>query len=331
VKNEFDIPTYLVDSKSFFVAVIDLEGKYLFVNKKMQQDFHHISPNLIGESVKLTMSETDFNICENTVKSLIQRNNRNPIKVTIKKPLLKGEFQKTNWEFSLIKNYNGNELATLCVGFNVSESNNFNHLVTIHKKFQENFIFNYNSYILYNFNDNLKIEGWKKFFDSQNFESPKIYFIDKEIIDKVSSIPNVKSIILNIKDANDLKIISILEENFNNSKLILFFENIKVNILHSIYFKNQYKIFNKTFSVDEIKKLLLSPETLRNNSYFFSEENLSKREFEILIEVLNFKSNESIAEIFNISKRTVEVHINKILKKLDTKSRKELIELITLN
>jgi len=57
----------------------------------------------------------------------------------------------------------------------------------------------------------------------------------------------------------------------------------------------------------------------------FLIEPLSKREKEIVKLIAEGKSNKDIAEIFNISIRTVESHRSNIMKKLDLNNTAELV------
>ncbi|MFJ7936300.1 response regulator [Sporosarcina sp. NPDC096371] len=52
---------------------------------------------------------------------------------------------------------------------------------------------------------------------------------------------------------------------------------------------------------------------------------LTKREKEVLIELVKGLSNKEIAEVLCISDKTVKIHINKIFKKLNVKSRTQTI------
>jgi len=61
---------------------------------------------------------------------------------------------------------------------------------------------------------------------------------------------------------------------------------------------------------------------------FFSQYNISKREQEIIHLIMKGKSNKEIEENLYISIRTVKNHIYNIYKKLDVKSRWQLINLI---
>jgi DNA-binding NarL/FixJ family response regulator len=56
-----------------------------------------------------------------------------------------------------------------------------------------------------------------------------------------------------------------------------------------------------------------------------NENALTEREKEILIELVNGLSNKEIAEALYISEKTVKIHINKIFKKLNVKSRSQAI------
>ncbi|WP_025784662.1 response regulator transcription factor [Sporosarcina sp. D27] len=56
-----------------------------------------------------------------------------------------------------------------------------------------------------------------------------------------------------------------------------------------------------------------------------SETMLSEREKEVLLELVKGLSNNEIAEVLFISDKTVKIHINKIFKKLNVKSRTQAV------
>nr|WP_230842284.1 helix-turn-helix transcriptional regulator [Gloeobacter morelensis] len=56
-----------------------------------------------------------------------------------------------------------------------------------------------------------------------------------------------------------------------------------------------------------------------------SSESLSDREMQILELVAQGHTNEDIAEVLEISKRTVDNHVSNILQKTKTKNRVELV------
>ncbi|MFY0758136.1 response regulator transcription factor [Metabacillus dongyingensis] len=56
-----------------------------------------------------------------------------------------------------------------------------------------------------------------------------------------------------------------------------------------------------------------------------NENMLTKREKEILFELVKGLSNKEIAEVLFISDKTVKIHINKIFKKLNVKSRSQAV------
>ncbi|MFE9080903.1 response regulator [Bacillus mobilis] len=56
-----------------------------------------------------------------------------------------------------------------------------------------------------------------------------------------------------------------------------------------------------------------------------NENELTEREKEILFELVKGLSNKEIAEVLYISDKTVKIHINKIFKKLNVKSRSQAV------
>jgi DNA-binding CsgD family transcriptional regulator len=74
-------------------------------------------------------------------------------------------------------------------------------------------------------------------------------------------------------------------------------------------------------------KGVFKPETLKINE-FLSRHNISDREKEIILLILDGKSNREIEEELYISIKTVKTHIYKIYKKLGISSRWHLFSLL---
>ncbi|CAG9614101.1 Oxygen regulatory protein NreC [Bacillus rhizoplanae] len=70
------------------------------------------------------------------------------------------------------------------------------------------------------------------------------------------------------------------------------------------------------------KKLITYHQQTKSES---NENELTEREKEILLELVKGLSNKEIAEALYISDKTVKIHINKIFKKLNVKSRSQAV------
>lgn len=79
---------------------------------------------------------------------------------------------------------------------------------------------------------------------------------------------------------------------------------------------------------ESAKNQNVKPEDLYNAIYEFAvEAHFSKRELEVLKELLGTDTNKIIAEKLKVSAETIHTHVSRILKKLNCKNRNELREL----
>ncbi len=97
---------------------------------------------------------------------------------------------------------------------------------------------------------------------------------------------------------------------------VLFFINIAPWIwLHFFYLKQEVNVKGKT-NIEQLYEILKK------------EFSISKREFEIINQIVLGKSNQEMCDILFISFHTVKNHIYSIFKKLDINSRSQLIHYI---
>ena len=104
------------------------------------------------------------------------------------------------------------------------------------------------------------------------------------------------------------------------------------NIIKKALNNNADGYLTKNCSIDDIKTVISNSflphkktivHTLDdniNNDEFSMKFSLTRREKEIINEILKEKSNSEIGEILQISKRTVETHRKNIMLKLDVKN-----------
>jgi len=104
------------------------------------------------------------------------------------------------------------------------------------------------------------------------------------------------------------------------------------NIIKKALKNNADGYLTKNCSIEDIKKVVsnsflpqkkIEVKTVEkniNNDEFSIKFSLTNREKEIIAEILKEKSNSEIAEILQISKRTVETHRKNIMLKLNVKN-----------
>lgn len=111
------------------------------------------------------------------------------------------------------------------------------------------------------------------------------------------------------------------------SEQICICNNRKIKVTISGYFENEkissYVLITKPYAT----KITKSKEELYEAIYQTAvKAQLSKRELELLKELLGEETNKTLAAKLNITSDTIHTHISRILKKLNCKNRKELRE-----
>ncbi len=118
--SEFNFPNWLVYSPTYYLVVIDFNGKYSYVNPYFKHKFRHISDDFYGVELERTISMDDFDVCNEAVKKCIEDESLVE-RVYVRKPDGEGEYFWTCWDFSLYKNNNGEPKGILCVGHDITD------------------------------------------------------------------------------------------------------------------------------------------------------------------------------------------------------------------
>ena len=112
----------LENSEIIVVAITDMKGDYIYVNKHFQKRFFWLSDNLIGQPSALTMHPDDVEKCEKAVHECILNPDKY-IPVQIRKPKGSTErYEWTEWEFSLLQNDNQEPAGILCLGYDITDA-----------------------------------------------------------------------------------------------------------------------------------------------------------------------------------------------------------------
>lgn len=118
------VPTYLQNSKQYYVCITNLAGKYVFVNQLFQERYSFITENFLGLDFAITIHYEDINKCNEAALYCISHPNKTTI-VKIRKPQENlADFYWTEWEFSLLKDENQQAIGILCVGNDDTEKEN---------------------------------------------------------------------------------------------------------------------------------------------------------------------------------------------------------------
>lgn len=176
-------------------------------------------------------------------------------------------------------------------------------------------------------------EGFCSLLENNNFrvkrvfQSPKkaIYYLEKSFVDIVFCD-------INMPEINGIELIKKIKKTNLSCKVIMMSMYTQKNIIKKALKNNADGYLTKNCSIEDIKKVVsnsflpqkkIEVKTVEkniNNDEFSIKFSLTNREKEIIAEILKEKSNSEIAEILQISKRTVETHRKNIMLKLNVKN-----------
>lgn len=115
----FWIPSWLANSHIYAVAIINLEGLYIYTNDIFQKNFV-FGRNVIGFPSVKTIHPTDAEKCMEAVQYCFQ-NPQKTIDLELQKPQPDGlGFYLTHWEFSALKNVDDVVIGIMCVGYDIT-------------------------------------------------------------------------------------------------------------------------------------------------------------------------------------------------------------------
>jgi len=120
------IPSWAQHSTTFYVVIIDLEGKYAYVNSYFENRFSFLSPLFIGRHSLESIHPEDHEKCQKAVADCLA-DPCQPIKVQLRKPSQKPQdFFMTEWEFSVLQNEVQQPIGIFCVGYDATLVNKAN-------------------------------------------------------------------------------------------------------------------------------------------------------------------------------------------------------------
>ena len=166
-----------------------------------------------------------------------------------------------------------------------------------------------------------------KFRVKRVFQSPKkaLYYLERNLVDIVFCD-------INMPEINGIDLIKKIKKTNLSCKVIMISMYTQKNIIKKALNNNADGYLTKNCSIEDIKKVVsnsflpqkkIEVKTVEkniNNDEFSIKFSLTNREKEIIAEILKEKSNSEIAEILQISKRTVETHRKNIMLKLNVKN-----------
>ena len=115
------IPSWILNSNNYYLAITDLEGKYIYVNPIFKIRFSFLATDFLGMPSQLTVHPDDIEKCNQASIECIMNPNKS-ISLQIRKPQMAGkDFYWTQWEFSLFKDNENKPLGILCIGNDITE------------------------------------------------------------------------------------------------------------------------------------------------------------------------------------------------------------------
>ena len=130
-KNKYDyssyIPSYLQKSDKFYAVITDMIGSYAYVNDLFKKKFAFVADDFVGLPLSVAMHEDDNSQCNEAVEKLLKAPD-SIVAVRVRKPSdINGGFFWSDWEFSIVKNEQGEPIGVLCVGVDSSEKELLEH------------------------------------------------------------------------------------------------------------------------------------------------------------------------------------------------------------
>lgn len=116
------LPAFLVRSSYYYIAVIGMDGRYLYVNPHFNNRYGFLCGNLVGEHSYIAVHPEDQGICQKAVEKCFS-NPDEPVVVRLRKPDTGlDDFYWTEWEFSVFRDGLSSMQGILCVGVDVTET-----------------------------------------------------------------------------------------------------------------------------------------------------------------------------------------------------------------
>lgn len=116
------LPAFLVRSNYYYMAVIGMDGRYLYVNPHFRKRYSFLCGNLVGEHSYIAVHPEDQGICRKAVDQCFL-NPEEPVMVRLRKPDTGlDDFYWTEWEFSVFRDGEASIQGILCVGVDVTET-----------------------------------------------------------------------------------------------------------------------------------------------------------------------------------------------------------------
>lgn len=116
------LPNWILDSNVIAVAMTDMDGNYIYVNKHFHERFSWLSNDLIGKPSLITIHPDDREKCQEAVNKCIMHPG-SFVPIEIRKPIGGSDnYEWTKWEFSLFKTKDEVPVGILCIGHDITDT-----------------------------------------------------------------------------------------------------------------------------------------------------------------------------------------------------------------
>ena len=178
-------------------------------------------------------------------------------------------------------------------------------------------------------------EGFCSLLEANNFFVKRVFQDPKLALNYLKSVNEVDIVFtdINMPKINGIELIEKIKKINFNIKVIMMSMYSEKSIIRESFLNNADGYLSKNCSVNDIKKavknsfsssktknLFINKEILKTSDSFSIKYKLTKREKEIVKNILDQKSNSEIGKALSISKRTVETHRKNIMLKLGVKN-----------
>ena len=178
-------------------------------------------------------------------------------------------------------------------------------------------------------------EGFCSLLESNNYNVTRVFQDPVKALNylKISNKVDVVFSDINMPKIDGISLIDKIKKINNKIKVIIISMYSEKSIINEAFKRNADGYLSKNCSVDDIKQgiknafsdrktknLFIENQSLNSEDSFSLKYKLTKREKEIIKNILDQKSNLEIGEALSISKRTVETHRKNIMLKLGVKN-----------
>ena len=180
-------------------------------------------------------------------------------------------------------------------------------------------------------------EGFCSLLESNNYNVKRVFQDPVIALNYLNKQPNTNLVFsdVNMPKIDGINLINKIKKINNEIKVIIISMYSEKSIINEAFKRNADGYLSKNCSIDDIKQAIKNAFSDRKAKNLFVENKilnlniedsfplkykLTKREKEIIDNILGQKSNSEIAKTLSISKRTVETHRKNIMLKLNVKN-----------